>query len=132
MTRRVVDLRESCRPLLDIRCYGRAASAQRPLTPSQRQQIALTVRYTPEVVVKVSDGARSLGGVADHLGYIGREDQKGRALGVETDDGQRLSREGFAKAIVFDWDLDLEARQIETRSDPMGCHRGMVCRGSAV
>jgi MobA/VirD2-like, nuclease domain len=111
MTRRVVDLRRSGRPLLDIRSYGRAASARRTLSSSQRQQIALTVRRAPEVMVKVSGGARSLGGVETHLSYIGREEQRERALGVETDDGQRLSSQGFARAIVFDWDLDLDARR---------------------
>jgi len=54
------------------------------LTPQQRQQIALTVRRVPEVMVKVSGGARTLGGVEKHMSYIGREGE----LGLETDMGK--------------------------------------------
>lgn len=65
--------------MLDISSYGRAA--HRTLTVSQRQQVVLTVRRVPEVLVKVSGGATSLGGVQAHLSYIGRDGE----LGVETD-----------------------------------------------
>jgi hypothetical protein len=61
-------------------------------------------------MVKVSGGARSLGGVAQHLDYIGRE---GR-VEVQTDDGERLEGRGFEKAILEDWDLDLEAHRRHT------------------
>jgi hypothetical protein len=74
-------------------------------------------------MVKVSGGARSLGGVEAHLGYIGREDQREHALGVEMDDGQRLSSKGFAKAIVFNWDLDLEAGRAQEARWVRGRHR---------
>jgi hypothetical protein len=67
-------------------------------------QIALTVRRAPEVMVKVSGGGRSVGGVEAHLSYIGREG----SLEVEMDDGRRLMGRNFQKAIVLDWDLDLE------------------------
>jgi hypothetical protein len=77
MPRRVIDL--GGRPLLDIASYGR--SARQPLTPSQRLRIALTVRRVPEVMVKVSGGAGSIGGVKAHLAYISR---KG-ALDIEMD-----------------------------------------------
>ncbi|HEV7442440.1 MAG TPA: hypothetical protein VGO18_07575, partial [Steroidobacteraceae bacterium] len=52
----------------------------------------------PEVMVKVSGGARSLGGVAAHLAYIGRDGK----LGVEMDDGQRIAglAAGDATAII--------------------------------
>jgi hypothetical protein len=70
MPRRVIDLGFGGRALLDVASYGR--SAGRPLTAIQRRQIILTVGRTPEVMVKVSGGARSLGGVEAHLAYIGR------------------------------------------------------------
>lgn len=106
MPKRVIDL--GGRPLLDIGSYCRAASVHRALTPSQRQQIVLTVRRAPEVMVKISGGARSLGGVEAHLAYIGRENEQEYARVVETDDGQRLVGRGTAQAIALDWDLDLE------------------------
>ena len=61
----------------------------------------------PEVVVKVSGGAQSLRGVAQHLDYIGREGQGE----VHTDDGDRVQGKGFEKALLNDWDLDLEAHR---------------------
>jgi hypothetical protein len=59
------------------------------------------------VLVKVSGGARSLRGVAQHLDYIGRE---GRGE-VRTDDGDRLQGKGIVRALLNDWDLDLEAHR---------------------
>jgi hypothetical protein len=116
MTRRVVDLGGG-RALLDIASHGRAA--HRTLTPSQRLQIALTVRRVPEVMVKVSGGARSLGGVQAHLAYIGRYGE----LGVETDQGQRLAGKAFQRAVVFDWDLDLAAHRTQDARSIRGLRR---------
>jgi hypothetical protein len=103
--RRVVDLREDQRPLLDVASYGRRGPGNRPLSNAEVAHISRTVRRTPEVLVKVSGGARSLRGVAQHLDYISRE---GRGE-VHTDDGDRLQGRGFEKALPNDWDLDLEA-----------------------
>jgi Relaxase/Mobilisation nuclease domain len=107
MPKRVVDLGAQ-RPLLDIVSYGRR-SPGRPhtLTAAQRDHIARTVRRTPEVMVKVSGGARTVRGVGQHVDYIGREGE----LGVETDDEERLRGEGFEKALLKDWRLDLDAQQ---------------------
>jgi hypothetical protein len=55
-------------------------------------------------MIKVSGGARSLRGVRSHLDYIGRE---GRGT-IETDEGMRIQEKGFEKALVEDWDLDLD------------------------
>jgi hypothetical protein len=115
MRKRVVDL--GGRPLLDIASYGR--SAQQPLTASQRLQIALTVRRAPEVMVKVSGGATTLGGVHAHFAYIGREGE----LGVETDDGTRLAGKGFEKKIVPHWDLDLWAHRRQDAHSIRGTRR---------
>jgi hypothetical protein len=116
MKRRVINLGGG-QALLDIASLGRAAA--RTLTSSQRRQIALTVRSAPEVMVKVSGGARSLGGVEAHLAYIGREGE----LGVETDHGQRMIGKTFEKTIVFDWDLDLEAHRIQDARSIRGRRR---------
>jgi len=101
MKKRVIDLREQS-PLLDIVSYGRARGA---LTPAQRSYIARTVRRVPEVVVKVSGGARTLAGVERHMKYI---EKKGE-LGLETDMGTRAAGPQFARRMVEDWDLDTEA-----------------------
>ena len=71
--RRIVDLRENQRPLLDVVSYGRRGPGHRPISKAEVAHISRTVRRVPEVVVKVSGGARSLRGVAQHLDYIGRE-----------------------------------------------------------
>lgn len=105
--RRTVDLREDQKPLLDVVSYGRCGPGHRPLSKAEIAQIARTARRAPEVVVKVSGGARSLRGVAQHLDYIGREGQGE----VHTDDGDRVQGKGFEKALLNDWDLDLEAHR---------------------
>jgi hypothetical protein len=105
--RRVVDLRESREPLLNIASYGRPGPEYRPLSKAEVAHVSRTVRRTPEVVVKVSGGARSLRGVTQHLDYIGRE---GRGE-VQNDDGDRLKGKGFEKELLENWDLDLEAQR---------------------
>src|SRR5690242_11046642 len=107
--RRIVDLREG-QPLLNIASYGRRGPGHRAPSKAEVAHISRTVRRVPEVLVKVSGGARSLKGVAQHLDYIGRE---GRGE-VQTDDGERLQRRGFEKALLEDWDLDLEAHRRHT------------------
>jgi Relaxase/Mobilisation nuclease domain len=101
MNRRVIDLRSQGRPLLDIVSYARGRG---PLTPDQRAYVARTVRRVPEVVVKVSGGARTLAGVERHMKYIEKKDE----FGLETDMNTRASGQGFAHDLVRDWDLDVE------------------------
>jgi hypothetical protein len=76
-------------------------------TRAQIEQIARTVRRTPEVMVKVTGGGTKAGAVAAHIDYIGR---KG-ALEIETDDGQRVTGRNEQKAILEDWHLELSAGQ---------------------
>ena len=109
MPKRTVDLREE-KPLLDIASYGRRGPGHRPLSKAEIDHISRTVRRVPEVMIKVSGGARTLRGVEDHLDYIGREGEGE----VETDDGQRLREKGFERELLKDWDLDLEARRWHT------------------
>src|SRR3569833_1135111 len=90
MARRVIDLGTS-EALLDLHSYGRPG---RPPTPIQARTIALTVRRAPEVMVKVSGGARSLGGVQAHFAYIGRDGE----LGVEFDYGPPKSPKKDSKS----------------------------------
>jgi Relaxase/Mobilisation nuclease domain len=103
MTKRTVDLRRE-RPCLDVVSYGRAGP--RSLSRSQREYIERTVRRVPEVVIKVSGGARTLAGVEQSVLYVGR----GGELVLESDTGDRLGMKGFESDLVRDWNLDLEAR----------------------
>jgi hypothetical protein len=108
MRKRIVDLRTD-RPCLDIVSFGRGGLARR-LTPSEVASIARTARRAPEVMIKVSGGARTLQGVGAHFDYIGR---KG-ANEIETDMGERLMERGFEKDLLLDWDLDLGVRRRHT------------------
>jgi hypothetical protein len=113
MKKRIIDLQDSARPLLDIVSYGRGGKS---LTPAQKAHIARTVRRVPEVMVKVSGGARTVGGVERHMDYIGRE---GR-LGLEADTGELLDGKGFERQLTEDWDLDLEAHERQTERSIRG------------
>src|SRR3979411_2806547 len=101
MNRRVIDLRSQEAPLLDIVSYARGRA---PLTPAERAYIARTVRRVPEVLVKVSGGARALAGGGRHMENIEKKGERG----LETDMGTRAGGERFARHLVADWDLDIE------------------------
>jgi hypothetical protein len=94
--------------LLDIVSYGRGG---RPLTPAQRAYVARTVHRAPEVVVKVSGGARTLAGVERHMQYI----EKKGARGLETDMETRAGGPLFARHMVENWDLDTQALKHHSR-----------------
>jgi relaxase-like protein len=112
MKKRIIDLRDQV-PILDVVSYGRGG---KPLTPAQKELIARTVRRVPEVMVKVSGGARTLKGVEQHMDYIGREGK----LGLEADTGDHLDGKGFERQLVEDWDLDLEAHERQTERSIRG------------
>lgn len=100
--RRTVDLGGQ-RPILDVVSLGRGGVRPDHFSLGQ---IAHTVRRAPEAVIKVSGGAHTLRGVAQHFDYIGRKGEQE----IETDDGRRVQEEGFEKKLIKDWDLELEAR----------------------
>ena len=82
MHKRLINLRTQ-QPLLDVASYGRRGAHQSPvLAQAELAYIRRTVRRVPEVMIKVSGGARSLAGVRAHFDYIGRE---GRGV-IETDE----------------------------------------------
>lgn len=90
----------------DLVSYARRGPRQRDhLSPAQIEQIARTVRRTPEVMVKVLPrGATTLAAVQKHLDYIGREGE----LDLETDDGEQLRGKQIGEDLLEDWDLDLD------------------------
>ena len=93
-------------PLFDLFSLARRGPGRRDqLSPGEIHQIARTVRRTPEVMVKVlPKPANTLASVRKHLGYLGRRGE----LDLETDDGERLRGTRVGKALVEDWDLDLD------------------------
>ena len=70
------------------------------------EHIRRTVRRTPEVMVKVTGGGRSVGAVVAHLGYISHHGE----LAIETDEAQQVSKDG-QRALLSDWHLELSAGQ---------------------
>jgi Relaxase/Mobilisation nuclease domain len=93
-------------PLFDLFSFARRGPGRRDqLSAGEIQQIARTVRRTPEVMVKVlPKSANTLARVRKHLGYIGRRGE----LDLETGDGERLRDPRVGKDLVEDWDLDLD------------------------
>jgi hypothetical protein len=93
-------------PLFDLLSFARRGPGRRDqLSPGQIQQLARTVRRTPEVMVKVlSNSANTIAAVRKHLEYIGRRGE----LDLETDDGERLNGAGVGRDLLEDWDLDLD------------------------
>lgn len=92
-------------PLLNIASYARGGPrAGDRLTPSQVEQIRLTVNRAPEAVVKVLPHASNdLKAVGRHLDYIGRQGH----LSLEGDDGEKLQGR-IGKALLEDWNLKLD------------------------
>jgi hypothetical protein len=102
--KRILDL-SSHQPLLDIVSYGRGGP--RYFSRAELDQIERTVDRAPEVVVKVSGGARSVAGVRRSLRYYGRDGK----LELESDTGERMAGKDFDSVLVEDWNLDIEAHQ---------------------
>src|SRR5258706_13267575 len=92
--------------LFDLFSFARRGPGRRDhLFAGEIQQVARTVRRTPEVMVKVlPKSANNLSTVRRHLNYIGRRGE----LDLETDDGERLRGTGVGRDLVEDWDLNLD------------------------
>src|SRR5438105_13646128 len=110
MPKRVVDLREQ-RALLDIASYGRRGPGHRPLTRAEVEHVSRTARHVPEVMIKVSGGARSVRGVQAQLDYIGREGEGG----IESDEGAGLEKKGYKRARVKAWAPDHDENRRDTK-----------------
>jgi hypothetical protein len=83
------------------------------LTTEQVEQVMRTVRRTPEVVVKVSGGARESAGARAHFDYIDRHGK----LAIELDDGRTLEGRRAGAALVDEWNLDLCRGQYRPKPD---------------
>jgi hypothetical protein len=113
MSRRPFRVPGNDRPLLDIFSVGRAGLQSRlHFSRAQIEQIARTVRRTPEVMVKVTGGGTSGGAVSAHFGYISRHGE----LEIETDEGERIPKEE-QNEFLEDWHLELTAGQYRAGRD---------------
>ena len=119
MPKRMVALpRTSGMMELDIVSYGRRGpGAPAALNIEQIEQVKRTVGRSPEVMVKVSGGAREAGGVRAHLQYLDRHGK----LEIETDEGVVLRGRGIAEGLISDWQLDL--CRSHYRAKPVGRER---------
>jgi hypothetical protein len=106
--------------LFDLVSYARRGPGRRDhLSPGEIAQVARTVRRTPEVMVKVlSRGGQDLKAVGRHLDYLRLRDEG--ELGLETDDGQRLTGDNATQELVESWDLDLEEHRRRSELDALG------------
>jgi hypothetical protein len=106
--------------LFDLVSYARRGPGRRNhLSPGEIAQVARTVRRTPEVMVKVlSRGRQDLKAVGRHLDYLRLRDEG--ELGLETDDGQRLTGDTVTQELVESWDLDLEEHRRRSDLDARG------------
>src|SRR5947207_9026846 len=113
MPKRVVSVpRMPGQESLDLVSHGRRGpGSSRGLTPEQVEQVARTVRKTPEVVVKVSGGARDVGGGKAHFSYIDRHGKQA----IVTDDGRELLGREAAAELVSDWNLELSRGQYQPK-----------------
>ena len=91
-------------PLLDVVSLARRGPNGR-LSPEEISLVVRTLRRTPEVMVKVSGGARSTAGALAHLKYIDRHGD----LELETDEGAKLKGGDAEHSVVEDWELDVLA-----------------------
>ena len=110
MARRLVETEP--RGWLDIGSYARHGPSQRDrLSSAQVAFIARTVRQAPEVMIKMlNQGGQDLVSVARHLKYLDRSGE----LEIETDDGDPLKGKAAPKALLDDWDLELDAKRPPT------------------
>ncbi|MBT0962980.1 relaxase/mobilization nuclease domain-containing protein (plasmid) [Denitromonas sp. IR12] len=77
------------------------------LSPGQVAAVARTVGRTPEVMVKVSGGAREVSGAKAHFSYIDRHGK----LEIHTDEDRALVGKDAAAEMLDDWNLELSAGQ---------------------
>ena len=117
MGRRPFRLPGAGHPLLDLHSGGRIGPGQwRPFSPAEIQQIARTVRRTPEVMLKVTGGGTSVGAVAAHFGYISRDGK----LEIETDEGVSVKGRDDQKEMLKNWHLELTSSSIGSPTSRRG------------
>jgi hypothetical protein len=79
------------------------------LTQAEIAHASRTARGVPEVMIKVSGGARTVRGVASHLEYLEKR------ADLETDEGAVLTEKGLGRELLKDWDLEVDERRRHTQ-----------------
>lgn len=109
MTRRVARLTRADRPLLDVFSAARRGPPER-LSAPQIAAIRRTARRVPEVMVKVTGGARTLRALAAHVAYIRHEGE----VELISDQDERVS-EAAQEELLASWHLELSAGQYRSK-----------------
>jgi MobA/VirD2-like, nuclease domain len=105
VTRRVARVSSKDRPLLDVFSAARRGPSER-LSIAQIEQIRRTARRAPEVMVKVTGGARSLRALAAHIAYISHDGE----VELVSDHDEHV-REDAQNQFLESWHLELSAGQ---------------------
>lgn len=102
--RTALDSHDRDRERIEIVSYGRKGPGPRPwrLSKVQMGQVGRTVSRAPEVMVKVSGGARDAGGAAAHIAYLDRHGK----LDVELDNGEKLTGKQTGREVSDRFGLD--------------------------
>jgi Relaxase/Mobilisation nuclease domain len=109
VTRRMVRMPSKNQPLLDVFSAARRGPPER-LSIAQIEQIRRTARRAPEVMVKVTGGARSLHALAAHIAYISHDGE------VElVSDHDEPVRADAQKEFLETWHLELSAGQYRSK-----------------
>lgn len=109
MTRRLTRLTRGNRPLLEVFSAARRGPPER-LSPPQIEEIRRTARGAPEVMVKVTGGARTLRALAAHIDYIRHEGE----VELISDQGERVSADSEDEFLAS-WHLELSAGQYRSK-----------------
>ena len=109
MTRRMVRMPSKNRPLLDVFSAARRGPSER-LSIAQIEQIRRTARRVPEVMVKVTGGARSLRALAAHIAYISHDGE----VEIVSDRNEPV-RTDAQKEFLESWHLELSAGQYRSK-----------------
>lgn len=90
---------------IEILTRGRRSKAKplRPgITPEQKASLLRTAKRSPEVMVKVSGGGKTVKQVFNHLTYITRN---GKLEGL-TEEGEKISSREDVRDLLNDWGLE--------------------------
>lgn len=90
---------------------GRSAPARRLSWTETKEQLQRTLSHTPEVMVRVSGGGKTVQHVKDHLDYITRN---GKLEAVD-DKHEKISGKFSVAALHDAWDLDIGRGQGKNR-----------------
>ncbi|MGA7538835.1 MAG: relaxase/mobilization nuclease domain-containing protein [Steroidobacteraceae bacterium] len=119
VTRRMLRMPSKDRPLLEVFSAARRGPSER-LSIAQIEQIRRTARRTPEVMVKVTGGARSLRALTAHIAYISHDGE----VELVSDHDERI-RVDAQKEFLESWHLELSAGQCRSKPTALSAASGI-------